>query len=197
MKSRAWGIRELQAVFSKLKQAAGDGRFPSAGTGHSIAKLLTGICATKGTARPDTSPSKLPKHQLEGFLLIITKAEKRSSSYFLIPWDSVKASKFCKDKSKAKVIEWETRVHSRGIRDVPVEVSAAGSQPKQKKKAGKRPRAEGNDTFPSQTASQSMDVDEALWVEEPAMPASEKRVRQPPYPSSISLTHLPVAAHLY
>jgi hypothetical protein len=133
---------------------------------------------------------------LEGSLLIITKAEKRSSSHFLMPRDSVKAAKFCKEKSKAKIIEWQTRVHSRGIRDVPVEVSAAGSQPKQRKKAGKRPRAEKND-LPSETASQSMDIDEAFWVEEPVMPTSEKRVRQPPCPSSMSLTYLPVPAHLY
>jgi len=181
VKSRARGIRESQLVFSRLKPAAGDGRLPSAGAGH---------CATKGTACPDTSPSKLLKHQLEESLLIITKAEKHSSSRFLMPRNSVKAAKVRKDKSKAKVIEWQAQVHSRGVRDVPVEVTAAGSQPKQREKAGKRPRAEKNDTLPSETALQPMDVDETFWVEEPVMPTAEKRVRQPPCPSSMSLTFL-------
>jgi hypothetical protein len=114
-----------------------------------------------------------------------------------MPWNSVKAVNLCKSKSKAKVIEWETWVHSQGIRDVLVEVSATASQAKQRKKAGKWPRAENNDTLPSETASQSMDIDEAFWVEELVMPTSEKRVRWPPCPSSINLTYLPVPAHLY
>jgi hypothetical protein len=128
VKSHAQGIRESQLVFSRLKPVAGDGWLPSAGAGH---------CTTKGTTCPDTSPSKLLKHQLEESLLIITKAEKHSSSHFLMPRNSVKAAKVCKDKSKAKVIEWQAQVHSRGVRDVPVEVTATRSQPKQREKAGK------------------------------------------------------------
>jgi hypothetical protein len=90
--------------------------------------------------------------------------------------DTVKAVKMCRSKTKAKVIEWDTRVHSRGIRNVPVEVSAAASQPKPRKKAGRLPRAENDHTL-CETAPQPMDVDETFWVNEPDMPASEKRVR--------------------
>ena len=143
-----------------------------------------------------SSLSKLPRHRLEGSLLIITKTEKQSSSHFLMPRNSVKAVNLSKSKSTAKVIDWEARVYSRGIRDVPVEVRATASQAKQRKRAGKRPRAENNDTLPSETASRPMDVDEAFWVEEPVMPTSKKRVRRPPCPSSMNLTYLPVPAHL-
>jgi hypothetical protein len=111
--------------------------------------------------------------------------------------DPIKVANLHKAKSKAKVIEWESRVHSRGIRDVPVDVSATGSQAKRRKKASKRPRAESNYALPGEAASQSMDVDETFWVEEQVMPASEKRVRQPVFPFSTNLTYLPVSAHLY
>jgi len=37
--------------------------------------------------------------------------------------------------STARVIEWEPKVHSQGIQDVPVDVSAAASQPRPRKKA--------------------------------------------------------------
>ena len=104
--------------------------------------------------------------------------------------DTVKAVGHRWSKLKAKVIEWEPREHSRGIRDVPVEVIDMASQPKPRKRAGRRPRAEDNATFQDEAAPQPMDIDETFWVdlEEPGMPASKKRVRQPPCPSSTKLT---------
>ena len=108
---------------------------------------------------------------------------------------TVKAANLRRMKSKAKVIEWETRVYSRGIRDVPVEVSGMESQPKPREKAGKRPRAENNDTLQGETAA-PMDIGKEFWVEEP-MPASKRRVRQPACPSLASLTCVPDPAHLH
>ena len=66
--------------------------------------------------------------------------------------DIVKAVSLRQGKSKAKVIEWETWVHSQGIRDVPVEVSATKSQPKPGKKAGRWPRVEKTDTSQGESA---------------------------------------------
>lgn len=103
--------------------------------------------------------------------------------------DTVKAADLRRAKSKAKVIEWETRAHSRGIRDVPVQVRATASQPRPRKKASRGERAQKNDTLQGGTAPQPMDVDETFWVEEPAMPTSEKRVRSPhALPSELNLT---------
>ena len=93
--------------------------------------------------------------------------------------DTVKAANLRQEKSKAKVIEWESRAYSRGVRDVPVEVSAAASQPMPRKRACREPRAEGAIELPHETAFQPMDIDETFWAEEPVMPANEKKVRQP------------------
>jgi len=93
--------------------------------------------------------------------------------------DTVKAADLRRAKSKARVIEWETRAHSRGIRDVPVQVRATASQPRPRQKASRGERAQNNDALQGETAPQSMDVDETFWAEEPAMPTDEKRVRQP------------------
>jgi hypothetical protein len=103
--------------------------------------------------------------------------------------DTVKAANLRRAKSKAKVIEWESRVHSRGVRDVPVEVSTAASRPIPRKKACGEPRAESANELPHETAFQPMDVDETFWMEEPVMPGSGKKVRQPErLPQQISHT---------
>ena len=118
-----------------------------------------------------------------------------------MPWnrDTIKAANYRRAKSKGKVIEWETRVHSRGVRDVPVEVSAMASQRQLRKKDRRRKMAEQNDPLQGhgEAAPQSMDVDEIFWAEEPVMPTSEKRVRQPAFPSPTNLTYLPVSAQLH
>jgi hypothetical protein len=100
-------------------------------------------------------------------------------------------------KSKAKIVEWEPRVYSRGIRDVPVEVGPMASRSKPRKKSGKQPTVEKDDVLQGETAPQPMDVDESFWVEEPVMPTSEKKVRQPACPSSTNLMYLPDPAFLY
>ena len=110
---------------------------------------------------------------------------------------TVKATDVLRRKRKAKVIEWEPRVRSRGMKYVPVEVSTSASQPRPRERASRRPRTENNDTLQSETAPQPMDVDETFFVEEPAMPTNEKRVRQPASPSLANLTYLPVSAHLH
>jgi hypothetical protein len=104
--------------------------------------------------------------------------------------DTVKAANFHQTKFKAKVIEWEPREHSRGIRDVPVEVIDMASRPKPRKKASRRPRAEDNAALQGEAAPQPMDINETFWVdlEEPVIPMSKKRVRQPACPSSTKLT---------
>ena len=109
----------------------------------------------------------------------------RIPSQFSMPRnrDTVKAANFRRTKLKAKVIEWETREHSRGIRDVPVEVTDMTSRPKLRKKASIWTRIENSAALQGETAPQPMDVDETLWVEDPVIPTSEKRVRQPACPS--------------
>jgi hypothetical protein len=112
-------------------------------------------------------------------------------------FQTVKAVDVRRSKSRAKVIEWEPRVYSRGIRDVPVVVSDAPSRPKRRKNVGRLPRAENRDALQSETAPQPMDVDETFWVEELVTPTSEKRVRQPVCHSSTNLTHLPQCQDAY
>jgi hypothetical protein len=111
--------------------------------------------------------------------------------------DSVKAATLRERKSKGKIVEWEARVYSRGIRDVPVDIGPMASPLKPRKKALKRPTAENDDALQGETAPQPMDIDEAFWVEEPDMPTREKRVRQLTCPSSANLTHPPDPALLY
>ena len=88
-------------------------------------------------------------------------------------------------------------MYTRRIRDVPVEVSDMESQPKPRKKPGRQLAVENNDLLQGETAPQPMDVDETFWVEEPVTGSSKKKVRQFAYPSSMSLTCLPVPAHLH
>jgi hypothetical protein len=109
------------------------------------------------------------------------KARKHIPSYFSMPRnsDTVKAANLRRAKSKAKVIEWESRVHSRGVRDVPVEVSTAASRPMPRKRAYGELRAESANELPHETAFQPMDIDETLLMEEPVMLAGGKKVRQP------------------
>ena len=73
---------------------------------------------------------------------------------------SVKAADIYQKKTKAKVIDWEPRKHSRGVRDVPVEVIATASQTRPRKKASRQPRAQNNDTLQGEAAPQPMDIDE-------------------------------------
>jgi len=88
-------------------------------------------------------------------------------------------------------------VHSRGTRYVPVEVRDMASQPRPRKRGSRRQNVENNDMSQSETAPQPMDVDETFWVEEPVMPTSGKRVRQPVCPSLANLTTPPQSQHAY
>ena len=125
---------------------------------------------------------------------LLLSTENHSPSHYSMPRkrDIVGAASLFQTNSTARVIEWEPKVHSRGIRDVPVDVSAAASQPRPRKKARRRPRAENNDKLQGETPPQPMDVDETFWVDEQVMPSSEKKVRQPAWLSLANLTNLPV-----
>lgn len=111
--------------------------------------------------------------------------------------DIVEAASLFQTNTTAKVIEWKPKAHSRGIRDVPVEVHATASQPRPRKKARRRARAENKDPLQAETAPQPMDVDETSWADEPAMPTSENKVKQPACPSFANLTNLPVPALIH
>src|SRR5260370_28903480 len=93
--------------------------------------------------------------------------------------ETVKAVNIHQAKSKAKLIEWEPRVHSQGTRDVPVEVSSMESQSKKRKRAARQLRTENTDGFRGETAPWTMDGHEAFCPKEPAPPTSYKKVRQP------------------
>jgi hypothetical protein len=76
--------------------------------------------------------------------------------------DTVKAANILRGKSKAKVVEWEPQNYSRGIRYIPVEVSAATSQSRARESTSGQLKAETNDMLQGETASQPMDIDEAF-----------------------------------
>jgi hypothetical protein len=111
--------------------------------------------------------------------------------------DTVKAANILWGKSKAKVVEWEPQNYSRGIRYIPVEVSAATSQSRARESTSGRPKAETNDMLQGETASQPMDIDEAFWADDLAIPNSERRVSQPLHKLLANLTCLPVPKHLH
>jgi hypothetical protein len=136
----------------------------------------------------------------EGLILIvITKFKKHSPSYLSMPKsrNTVKAADVLRRKSKAKAVEWEPRVYSRGIRDVPVEVISTAHQPTSRKKGTRQPSAENDNMLQGETAPDPMDVDETFWEDGPVIPTREMRVRQYPCSFLANLTYLPVPAHLY
>jgi hypothetical protein len=149
---------------------------------------------------------KAPENKLEASLLTITKRRKPSPTYFSMPRksDLVKARDYPRTKPRVKVVDWQPRMYSRGIRDVPVEVRAAAtpaSPPKQKKRpkrTARRPRAETNNALQGETNPQPMDVDDMFWAEESVMPTGEKKVRRTACLSSENhLTYLPVPEHIH
>jgi hypothetical protein len=135
--------------------------------------------------------------QYRSILIIIPP--KHSSSYLSMPKtrNTVKAADVLRRKSKAKAIEWEPRMYSRGIRDVPVEVISTAHQSRLKKKGTRQPSAENDNMLQGEAAPHPMDVDETFWAEEPVVPTSEKRVRQPAPPFLANLTHISQTQHDY
>jgi hypothetical protein len=121
---------------------------------------------------------------LEASLFTTTKYRKFHPSHFSMPSkrDTIKARDL-QTKARVRVVEWETRMYSRQMRDVPVEVSDSDgeSPPKAKKRpkrAARRSRAESSNALQGGTNPQPMEVDETFWAEEPVMPTSEKKVRR-------------------
>ena len=105
-------------------------------------------------------------------------------------YETVKIADPRRSKKRAKLIEWEARETYRGTRDVPVVVRSEARQPKPRKKASKRPRAEKSNPLQGEAAPQLMDTDETFCAEELVIPTSEKRVRQHACPSSTNITVL-------
>jgi hypothetical protein len=52
--------------------------------------------------------------------------------------------------------------------------------------ANRQSREEKSNAFQGEAAPQPMDIDGSFWVEEPAIPTSEKRVRQLSYSSLVN-----------
>jgi len=122
-----------------------------------------------------------------------------SPSHLSMPCKSsaVKAAKLLQGKLGAKVIKWEPWQHSRGIKDVPVEVTATVSQLKPRKMACRQPRMQKNNILQGETAPQPMDISKTFWVEEPAMSTSKKSIRKPIFPFLANLTYLLALGHLH
>jgi hypothetical protein len=94
----------------------------------------------------------------------------------------IKASNVLKSRSRAKAMEWVTQEHSRGTRDIAVEVRAS------KGKRTLAPRQitggiENTEAILHENALPAMDVDETFWAEEPVTD-QRKRVSSPAWPSS-------------
>ena len=111
--------------------------------------------------------------------------------------DTIKTVNVLWGKSKAKVVEWEPRNYPRGIKYIPVEVHATTSQLRARESTSEQPRAEINDMLWGETAYQPMDVDEAFWVDDLAIPNSKRRVRQPLHTFLVNLICLSVPKHLH
>jgi hypothetical protein len=87
-------------------------------------------------------------------------------------------------KSKIKVIEWEIKKTTRGIKNVPVDVTATASRHKSRQTRRQDTQKTNNDKAALHDASPiSMDVDEDIWMEEPVA-SKKKRVGLPPCSSS-------------
>src|SRR5947209_8164246 len=102
--------------------------------------------------------------------------------------DTVKVANVLQGKLKAKVVEWEPQNYSQGIRYIPVEVSAATSQLRARESTSRQLRVETNDMLQGETASQPIDIDEAFWADNLAIPNSERRVSQPLHKFLVNLT---------
>jgi hypothetical protein len=105
----------------------------------------------------------------------------------------IKASKISKTRSKAKFIEWETREHSRGTRDIAVEVSASKGKRMPRQITG---RVEDSQAILHEATLPSMDVDETFWTEEPVMD-QQKRVSSPACPSLDGILQIPQSQRTY
>lgn len=107
----------------------------------------------------------------------------------------IKASKVFQRKSKAKVIEWVTREHSRGTRYIPVDVSTSTSQQTQGRDAAGM-EIDKHEALLHEADPPSMDVDETPWMQEPVIP-EQRRVSSPTRPSSTVCDMLLVPTRLH
>jgi hypothetical protein len=78
--------------------------------------------------------------------------------------DSIKASKIIERKTKAKVVDWVPRKCSRGVRDIPIDVTALTSRPKSRQATD---GIENNSATLREAAFPPVDVNESFWTEEP------------------------------
>ncbi len=107
----------------------------------------------------------------------------------------VKASKFLHRKSKAKVIEWTTQEGPRGARNIPIEVGTLTNLPTPRQDAG-RMEIDNHGAILDETNPPSMDVDETIWIEGPAIP-EQMRVSLHTCPSPIVFYMFSQSQHIY
>ena len=84
--------------------------------------------------------------------------------------ESIKTSK----RKHVKVVRWTSRKTTRGIKDIPVEVTTSTSQPNPRNVNG---RMKGNEATLHERTPSHMDVDETIWVEEAGGPVISKKKR--------------------
>jgi hypothetical protein len=116
------------------------------------------------------------------FLKDIHHNPRRDHCQLPMALKGVKASKVFQKKSKAKVIEWVTREHSRGTRYIPVDVSTSTSQQTQGRDTV-RMEIDNHEAVLHEADLPSMDVDGSFWIEEPVIP-EQRRVSSPTCPFS-------------
>jgi hypothetical protein len=95
----------------------------------------------------------------------------------------IKSSKLLERKSRAKVVEWNTRERTRGTRYIPIEICASTSQQIIRKDTVRMDIVDQGE-ISHNINSQSMDVDEPSWVDEDV--PEQTRVSSPSCPFLIS-----------
>jgi hypothetical protein len=97
----------------------------------------------------------------------------------------IKTSKLFERKSKAKVVEWKTREHSRRTRYVPVEIGTSTSwQTSGRVTVGMDMDVVDQGAVSHDADPQSMDVDEPFWIDEDV--PEQRTVSSPTYPFLMS-----------
>jgi hypothetical protein len=91
----------------------------------------------------------------------------------------IRAAKIFERKSKAKVVEWKTREHSRGTRYVPVEIGTSTRQQIPGRDAV-RVDIVNQEAILDDADPQPMDVDEPFWIDEDV--TQQRRVSSPSCP---------------
>jgi hypothetical protein len=111
-------------------------------------------------------------------ILFGTHTTHNYSDHFMAP-KGIKASKIIQRKSKATVVEWETRKQAQGIRHIPVEVNTSTPWQTSRKDAVRMEMDNLEETL--HEMGPPMDIDETSWIDEPVI-SEQKRVSSPMCP---------------